>query len=176
MKKYTMMVNIIIVMGTLVLFIPRHEFASLWVTRKDLSAWTNHNPDYLCPKSSKRVSPETSLSPFQVGSDAGNDESEAPILIVVPLSVRLFKKLEMTVLPSREVCVLGEKLKNIFLPYDSEFPTMIGIAVWFSPCISKQTYERQRHCFEEKLERIASVDVNTFRTFYEFVVRAVHDT
>jgi hypothetical protein len=157
-------------MGTLVFFIPHHDSASL-----RFSPWTDYNPDYICPKSSKSIAPETSLSPFQVGSDSGNDEKEEEILIIVPLSVRLFRKLEMTVLPSREVCILGEKLNNIFVPRDSEFQTMIGIAVWFSPCISKRTYERQTHCFEDKLERIASVDVKTFRTFYEFIVRAVYD-
>ena len=171
-----MMLNVIAVFGTLVFLIPHHDSASLRITKKDREAWTDYNPNYICPKSSKRITPEASLSPFQIGTDSGNDENEQQILIVVPLSVRLFKKLEMTVLPSREVCVLGEKLKNIFLPHNSEFQTMIGIAVWFSPCISKRTHERQMHCLEDKLQRIASIDVKTFRTFYEFIVRAVYDT
>ena len=134
---------------------------------------TGHN---LCPKSSKWISPEISLSPFLVSSDSSNNEDVENPLVVVPLSIRIFKKLEMTILPSREVCVLGEKLKNIILPYDSVFEVMTGIAVWFSPCVSIPTNNKRMQCIRQSMETVQSLDTKQFKTFYEFVVRAVQDT
>ena len=93
-----------------------------------------------CPVSSKRISPDINNSPFLVGSDAvddsGNHEEK---LIVVPISIGIFMKLELMLLPNREVCVLRKKLKNLRVPYPSEFEIMTGIAVWFSPCFSRPT-------------------------------------
>ena len=127
----------------------------------------------VCPKSSKWISPEISLSPFLISSDSSNNEDSERPLMVVPLSTRIFKKLEMTILPSREVCVLGEKLKNIILPYDSVFEIMTGIAVWFSPCISLPTNNDRMQCVRKSMKTVQNLDVTQFKTIYELVRRAV---
>ena len=129
----------------------------------------DHNP---CPKSSKIVSPEISFSPFLVGSDApGHVNTEKQPLVVIPVSTRMFKKLEMGVLPSREVCVLGEKLDNLILPpdFDSQFEVMTGIAIWFSPCVSAPTHEKRMDCFTEKTKEIGALNISQFKTLYQLV-------
>ena len=131
----------------------------------------------ICPKSSKWISPEISLSPFIVSSDSNDNEDVEKPLVVVPLSIRIFKKLEMTILPSREVCVLGQKLKNIRLPEDDDsvFETMTGIAVWFSPCISIPTNNQRIKCITKSMETIQTLNIQQFKSIYEVVVRAVQD-
>jgi len=146
---------------------------------------TNANPlmrtpgTNVCPESTKWISPEISLSPFIVSSDSSYDEDAENPLVVVPLSIRLFKKLQMRILPSREVCVLGEKLKNISLPDDGEdsvFEIMTGIAVWFSPCISIPANNQRMQCIKQSMETIQALDIKQFKTFYALVVRAVQHT
>ena len=133
----------------------------------------------VCPESTNWISPEISLSPFIVSSDSSKEEDAENPLVVVPLSIRLFKKLQMRILPSREVCVLGEKLKNINLPDDGEdsvFEIMTGIAVWFSPCISIPANNQRMQCIKHSMETIQALDIKHFKTFYALVVRAVQYT
>ena len=129
-----------------------------------------------CPVSSKRISPDINNSPFLVGSDAvddsGNHEEK---LIVAPISLSTFMKLELMLLPSREVCVLGKKLKNMRVPYPSEFEVMTGIAVWFSPCFSKPTNGKRMECFDEKMESIEAVNINQFKSLHDFLISALKE-
>ena len=127
------------------------------------------NYNYACPKSPKFISPDISLSPFKVSSDPqSNRASEIP-LVVAPISRRTFKKLDMTVLPSREVCVVGKKLKNFVLPRKSQFRIMVGIAIWFSPCLSLPTNTQRFHCMDQKVTAFESIDIKIFKTFFEFL-------
>lgn len=116
-------------------------------------------------QSKKRISPEISLSPFQVTSDAqhvvGSGMRPEQPLTIFPVSVKAFSKLGLEVLESREVCILGQKLKNIILPTDSssQFEIMTGIAIWFSPCIQRTSHEQTR-CFTRQMKRFNAIDVN----------------
>jgi hypothetical protein len=105
-----------------------------------------------CPKSSKLVFPEIA----QVGLDS-------------LFSTRIFKMLDMVVLPSREVCVLGEKLKNYKLPEKTQFYIMLSIAAWCFPCILDPMYTEteRRHCLEQKLNFIVGDDNTKFKRFSE---------
>ena len=129
-----------------------------------------------CPVSSKRISPEINDSPFLVGTDGVTDpDTTEKSLIVAPISTKLFKKLQLVVLPTREVCVLGEKLKNLRLPYYSEFEIMTGIAIWFSPCVSRPTHMKRMECFDKKMNSINGVDIALFKDLHEFLVAAFQD-
>ena len=150
--------------------------SSLFVSCSNANPLMRISGTDVCPKSSKWISPEISLSPFIVSSDSSDNEDTEKSLVVVPLSIRIFRKLEMTILPSREVCVLGEKLKNIRLPDDaSVFEIMTGIAVWFSPCISFRTNNQRTQCITQSMETIQVLDIKQFKAFYELVVRAVQN-
>ena len=93
---------------------------SFLVFRNDANR-LNGNNYYACPKSPKLISAVINLSPFQVSSDSRDNSARDIPLVVIPISRRTFKKLDMTLLPSREVCVLGNKLKNFVLPEKSQF-------------------------------------------------------
>ena len=129
-----------------------------------------------CPFSSKIISPAINYSPFLVGTDGvdaqGNGQN--PVTIV-PLSIHIFRKLELVVLPNREICVLGEKLKSLRLPRDSEFEVMTGIAIWFSPCVSRQTHAKRLKCFDRKMELANAMDVSLLRNLYHFLVYATQE-
>lgn len=129
-----------------------------------------------CPVSSKRISPEINDSPFLVGTDGVTDtDTKEKSLIVAPISKKLFKKLQLVVLPTREICVLGEKLKNMRLPYYSEFEIMTGVAIWFSPCVSRPTHMKRLECFDKKMNEINGVDIGLFKNLHDFLVAAFHD-
>ena len=126
---------------------------------------------YKCPDTPKWFSPEISLSPFPVSSDLHrHGETETP-LYVFPLSLRTFKKLDLTVLPSREVCVLGMKLKNTILPsdYEKQFEIMTCIAVWFSPCIAKSNTEKRLQCFKNKIKSYEELNLNRVKSLNELL-------
>ena len=126
-----------------------------------------------CPVSNKYISPAINYSPFLVGSDSMDDKGNRDdTMIVVPISRHLFEKLQLVVLPSREICVLGEKLKKIRLPYDSEFEVMTGVGIWFSPCVSKETHAKRIECFDKKMELVNAADVRLFRNLYDILVVA----
>ena len=115
---------------------------------------------YACPKPSNGVSSERAVYPFQDS-----------LVLVEPASTRLFKILQMVVLPSGEVCVLGKKLKNFILPENSQFEIMLIIAVWCSPCISETTHTKRNHCFTEKLIFIELVTNKEFKPFSEVLLQ-----
>ena len=132
-----------------------------------------------CPVSTKRISPEINNSPFIIGSDSvdepGNKEEK---IIVAPISRSLFTKLELVILPTREVCVLGEKLENLRLPYRSkfeEFRIMTGIAIWFSPCVSRPSHTECMKCFDKRMKSINSVNISVFKSLHDFMVAAFQD-
>ena len=143
------------------------------ISQEDAMPQIGHNE---CPASSRSISPDVNDSPFLVGSDAvddsGNHEEK---LIVAPISLSIFMKLELMLLPSREVCVLGKKLKRLRVPYPSEFEVMTGIAVWFSPCFSKQTHEKRMQCLDGKMNSIEAVNINRFKTLHDFLVSALKE-
>jgi len=127
-----------------------------------------------CPVSSKRISPDINNSPFLVGSDAVDDSgSHKEKLIVAPISIGIFMKLELMLLPNRKVCVLGKKLKNLRLPYPLEFEIMTGIAVWFSPGFSRPNNGKILECFDEKIKSIEAVNINHFKSLHDFLVSAL---
>ena len=134
----------------------------------------NGNYNYACPKSTKFISPDICLSPFEVSSDSQNNPARAIPLSDFHISRKTFKKLDMTVLPSREVCIVGKKLKNFILPQNSQFPIMVGIAIWFSPCLTLPTNTQRVHCMDQKVTAFQSIDIKIFKPFYEFLSRIVH--
>ena len=134
----------------------------------------NKNYYYACPKSSKFISPDVTLSPFEVSSDSQNNSAREIPLAAFQISRRIFKKLDMTVLPSREVCIVGKKLKNFILPQHSQFRIMVGIAMWFSPCLTLPTNTQRVHCMDQKVTGFQSINIKMFKTFYEFLSQIVH--
>ena len=129
-----------------------------------------------CPITSGRISPEITDSPFLVGTDAvdhkGNKDEP---MIVAPISRNLFNKLQLVVLPNREICVLGEKIKSLRLPYQSEFEIMTGIAVWFSPCTARPTHVKRVECLNKKMKSINDADITIFRNLHDFLVAALQE-
>ena len=132
-----------------------------------------------CPVSSKRISPEINNSPFIIGSDSVDDSgNKKEKIIVAPISRKLFNKLELVILPTREVCVLGEKLENLRVPYRSkfeEFRIMTGIAIWFSPCVSRPSHTECMKCLDKRMKSINSVDISVFKSLHDFMVAAFED-
>ena len=140
------------------------------------SLMKNYVGEEECPFSSKYISPAINYSPFLVGTDGvdAQGNGQKPVTIV-PISTHIFQKLELVVLPNREICVLGEKLKNLRLPRDSEFEVMIGIGIWFSPCVSKQTHAKRLKCFDRKMELANAMDVSLLKNLYHFLVYATQE-
>ena len=174
MEKMTMSLKLI---ATLICYlIPPEDATPLGSFRLSSTTVFGENG---CPISSKRISPDINNSPFIIGSDSvddlGNKEEK---IIVVPISRQLFKKLELVILPTREVCVLGEKLENLRLPYRSkfeEFRIMTGIAIWFSPCVSRPSHTERMKCFDKRMKSINLVDISVFKSLYDFMVAAFQD-
>ena len=140
------------------------------------SLMKNYVGEEKCPFSSKYITPAINYSPFLVGTDGveAQGNGQKPVTIV-PISTQIFQKLELVVLPNREICVLGEKLKNLRLPQDSEFEVMVGIGIWFSPCVSKQTHARRLRCFDRKMEQAHALNVNLLKNLYHFLVYATKE-
>ena len=134
----------IITLAILASFLLRTDAcAALRVTRNDVCPGKSH---YACPNPSKWILPDISLSPFQVGSDYHNDRKPEQRFTVVPVTARLFKKLDMVLLPSREVCISGEKSKNFILTESellSELRIMIGIASGFLLVYQDQPMQKE---------------------------------
>ena len=133
------------------------------------------NLQYACPKSSNWVTPEMVLSPVEVALDSLNGGKTKKQFTVAPLLTRLVENLEMVVLPSREVCVLGEKLKNYIMPENSQFEIMLSIAAWCLPCISEPIHTQRSHCLEQKLNAIGANDNTRFQEFSERLVAAIQE-
>ena len=137
---------------------------------------------YMCPKYPKTLYVGTSLSVDQAITDSANKGTTEKSLYA--MSPRLFMRkrgpretnnLDMTVLPSNEVCVLGKKLKNVILPQNYQSQIMTGIAIWLSPCTLHPYFtihEKSNECIERRLKAIELVDIDVFRRLY-FTVRAV---
>ena len=154
--------------------------------------WENHlltrRSYYVCPKSPETIYPGASLSANQAGaSSANNGKTEKSLEVIPPRVLRLafpsimgkrdpraVKNLDMTVLPSNEVCLAGKKLKNIILPQNYRDQIMTGIAIWLSPCVSRAIHTKSNDCMEKRLKAMESIDVDAFRRLY-FTVRAVMD-
>ena len=140
------------------------------------SLMKNYVGEEKCPFSSKYITPAINYSPFLVGTDGveAQGNGQKPVTIV-PISTQIFQKLELVVLPNREICVLGEKLKNLRLPRDSEFEVMVGIGIWFSPCVSKQTHAKRLKCFDKKIELANAMDLSLLKNLYHFLVYATQE-
>lgn len=133
---------------------------------------------YTCPKNSNGVSPEIPYSPVQVGLNSRNvDEMKRSQqqFTFSPLPARLFKMLGMVVLPSREVCALGEKLENYILPENDQFPTMISIAAWCLPCLSEPIHTKRMRCLKQQLNSTGAENNTQFRRFSESFVAAIYE-
>ena len=124
--------------------------------RRGLNGFIPRNFEYACPKPTKEVSSEISSDPLQLGTDYQNDGKLAQHFDVFPVATRLFKILDMAVLPSREVCVSGEKLRNFILPQDLKFETMFSIAIFCISCIQEELQSKRSYCLEQKLRYIVS--------------------
>ena len=143
------------------------------IQRRPVNKLSIKNFQYECPKSSRRVPPEKATSPFQAALDDLNYDETKQQFTVPPVSIRLFKILDMVVLPSREVCVLGEKCKNYILPEDHQFEILLSIAAWCFPCMSEPIHTKQRHCFKQKLSSIRSDENTKFQRFSKRLVAAI---
>ena len=157
---------ILIAVCTLLNFVTSEDGSSTWPEARTLL--TSVGRRYKCPPF-PRISPEISLSPFQVTSDShdGISSDEQP-LTIIPVSVRSFSKLGLLVLPSREVCIVGQKLPKIILPNDpdSKFEIMTGIAIWFSPCIQRTTESKRDRCFTRQMKEFNKLDVNEVKSLH----------
>ena len=135
------------------------------------------NPSLLCPKTPKTLYPGTSSSAIQtVTESANNGKPENSIDVMHSRAFKLkrdpraFRNLDITLLPSNEVCVLGKKLPNIILPQNYQYQIMTGITFWLSPCISIPNPAKSNDCIERKLNVMELVDIDAFRTFAFYTV------
>jgi hypothetical protein len=146
---------------------------------RGLNGFMPRNFEYACPKSTKWVSSETSPDllprkyPFHVGTENQNEGQTVQHLTFVPVATRLFKILDMKVLPSREVCILGEKLSSFILPEDFEFETMFSIAIFCSSCIQEELQSKRSHCLEQKLRSIEWANTMKLKSLSEFFVATI---
>ena len=131
-----------------------------------------------CLKSSKWVSPKLASSPVQIGLDSGHGDgtkrSKQPFTFT-PRSTTLFKMLDMVVLPSGEILVLREKLRNYTLPENNQFQTMLSIAAWCLQCLSEPIATKRSHCVKQQLNFIGSDDDIKFKRFSERIVTAINE-
>ena len=127
---------------------------------------------YICP-SVRRISPEISLSPFEVLSDSPNQVRKEPPLTIIPVSIKAFAKLGMAVLPTNEICVLGQKLPGVVLPNDptTQFEMMTGIGIWFSPCIIRDTHQKRKSCFRRQMNKFNEMDIGQVKSFHGLISR-----
>ena len=128
---------------------------------------------YICP-SIRRMSPEISLSPFEVLSDSPNQVDKEPTLTIIPVSIKAFSKLGMAMLPTNEICVLGQKLPRIVLPNDdatAQFEIMTGIAIWFSPCIIRDTHQKRKTCFRRQMRKFNEMDIDQVKSLHALLSR-----
>jgi hypothetical protein len=170
--KEVMSLKIIITIGFLASFVRYNDAYN--VQRTLNYEFPKKNFQYACPNSSKWVSLEIASPPFQIGSDYVNyGQTKQYFFTGPPVSTKLFTILDMVVLPSREVCVLGEKLKHYTLPNNSQFEIMLSIAAWFFPCILEPINAKRSYCFSQKLSSIGSDDNTKFEQFSEQLVAAI---
>ena len=68
-------------------------------------------------------------------------------------------QLGMVVLPSREVCIRGQKINNSPLPDDpqAQFEILESVASWFNPCTHKKTKLASRHCFRIQRTKLSQM-------------------
>ena len=135
------------------------------------------NPILSCPKSPKTVYPGTSSSVIQTLTDSSNiGEIENSLdvmhfhLFKLKRDPRAFRNLDIALLPSNEVCVLGKKLPNIILPQNYQYEIMTGIVIWLNPCISIPNHAKSNDCIERRLNAMELVDIDAFRT-WNFTLR-----
>ena len=132
-----------------------------------------------CPISAKWVTPETVPSVVQVGSKYLNDgetKRHNKQFAFTPVSTSFFQMLDMVVLPSREVCVLGQKLKNYILPESNQFQTKLSIAAWLLPCFTTPSnHTRTRYCLEQQMNSIGRNDMLSFKRFSERFLEAMQE-
>ena len=132
---------------------------------------------YTCPPYSKWVSPKIASSSVQARIISRNgDETKRTKqeFTFTPVSARLFNMLDMVALPSREVCVLGGKLKSYILPENTQFQSMLSIAVWCLPCLLEKIHTKRNHCLKQQLNSIGEDDNTKFKRFSERFVAAVN--
>ena len=127
---------------------------------------------YACPKS---VLPEIASSPFQFGPGSLNFGETKQHFSAPPVPPMLLKVLDIVLLPSREVCVLGEKLKNYILPENSQHEILLSIAAWCIPCMSRPIHTKRSHCFEQQMSSIGSDDNRNFQRFSKHLVAAIQN-
>ena len=132
-----------------------------------------------CPISAKWVTPETVPSLVQIGSkflNGGETKRHNQQFAFTPILTSFFQMLDMVVLPSREVCVLGQKLKNYILPENNQFQTKLGIAAWLLPCLTTPIHHtKTRYCLEQQMNSIGRNDMLSFKRFSERLVAAIHE-
>jgi hypothetical protein len=119
---------------------------------RGLNGFTPRNFEYACPKSGGQTVENFTL---------------------VPIATRLFKLLDMKLLPSREVCVLGEKLSSFILPEDLEFETMFSIAIFCSDCIQEERQSNISQCLEQKRRYIEWASTLKFKSLSELFVASI---
>lgn len=142
----------------------------------DVPKVTARRYQYRCP-SFKGISPVISLSPFEVRSDSSNGMHQEHYLTVIQVSLKMFSKLGMMVLPSNELCIIGQKMDRIILPNDhtSQFEIMIGIAIWFSPCIHRTTQIKRKSCLTRQMKKFNSLELHKINTFSKFLTKFIEN-
>ena len=161
--------NLILVLG--ILSIPVSSFVLPDVIKVHAG-----REQYFCP-SVNGISPAITLSPFEIASDSPNGLRQEHYLTIIQVSLRMFSKLGMKVLPSNELCILGKKLDRIILPNDrtSKFEIMIAIAIWFSPCIQRTSRIKRRSCLARQMKKFNSLDLKKINNFSKFLIKFIEN-
>ena len=93
---------------------------------------------------------------------------------IFPVLVKSFSSLGLTVLPNKEICIGRIKLDGVLLPRDpsAQFKIMIGIAIWFSPCIQPSSSIKRRNCIERQKKRFYNLEfIPLFISIQELVTK-----
>jgi hypothetical protein len=152
-------------------FLALHNDAHL-IKRRLINEFSITKIQYACPKS---FTPEIASSPLQAGFDSLHYGETKQHFSGPPVPLELLKVLDIVVLPSREVCVLGERINNYILPEHSQFETLLSIAAWGIPCMSGPIHTKRSHCFDQQMSFIGSDDNRKFQRFSRHLVAAIQN-
>ena len=79
---------------------------------------------------------------------------EKKIYRIIPLSMKLMKKLGVKILQNRRLCFGGRPIQGIFLPRNHSFQVELvkRFLVWYSPCVelSNNRYKINEYCMKRR--------------------------
>ena len=131
--------------------------------------WNSARMLTVCPPF-EEPPPNMSMSPFYLARD---HENQTQFTTILPLSLRTFTALGMVLLENNQLCLRGKVLSNFLLPnrLSAQFQMLTGVAIWFSPCLQRQTLNMRKNCFKIQRMEFEKLDWNEINSLYELLVK-----